>query len=380
MRERHAQAADWVERILGRECRLESASSDASFRRYWRIRPETRSYIVMDAPPVAADIERFVCIAERLRALGLNTPQVYAQEPDQGLLLLGDLGTRCYLDALDQENVDRLYGDALAALAVIQACASTEGLPRYDSPFLRRELELFRDWLLIHYLGWELSDLENGVLESAFEFLVEHALEQPQVCVHRDFHSRNLMVTTPPSPGILDFQDAVVGPVTYDPVSLLRDCYIAWPRERVEDWAQGYAALAVHSGILRPEDEDRFMTWFDLMGVQRHLKASGIFARLKIRDHKPGYLADIPRTLGYVLEVAPAYPELRALADLIRERVLPELPIMEFPSGPSSKHQDQDKDAQQDAIQNKGKHADFLDEMEKEMDGEVSDDEGQHSA
>jgi len=324
MQERHALSADWVEHILGGECRLDPVAGDASSRRYWRVCLDDRSYILMDAPPVTADIERFVRIAERLRALGLNTPRIYAQEPDRGLLLLADLGTRLYLDVLDQENADRLYGDALAALAVIQACASTEGLPRYDGPFLHRELALFRDWLLVRQLGWELSDAENAVLESAFEFLIGQALEQPQVCVHRDFHSRNLMVTAPPSPGILDFQDAVAGPVTYDPVSLLRDCYIAWPREQVEDWAQGYATLAVHSGILRPEDKDRFMTWFDLMGVQRHLKASGIFARLNVRDHKPGYLADTPRTLGYVLEVTPAYPRLTALADLIRERALPE--------------------------------------------------------
>jgi len=327
MQERRALLADWVGHVLGKECRLEPVAGDASSRRYWRVRTDGRSYILMDAPPVAADIERFVRIAERLRALGLNIPQIYAQAPDRGLLLLADLGTRLYLEVLDQENVDRLYGDALAALAVIQACASTEGLPQYDGPFLHRELALFRDWLLIRQLGWELSDLENAMLESAFEFLIEHALEQPQVCVHRDFHARNLMLTAPPSPGILDFQDAVAGPVTYDPVSLLRDCYIAWPREQVEEWAQGYVTLAVHSGILHPEDKDRSMTWFDLMGVQRHLKASGIFARLNVRDHKPGYLADIPRTLGYVLEVAPKYPRLTALADLIHERVLPDLPV-----------------------------------------------------
>jgi len=326
MQERHARLADWVGQVLGRECRLEPVAGDASSRRYWRVRPDdAHSYILMDAPPIAADIERFVRIAERLRALGLNTPQIHAQEPDQGLLLLADLGPRLYLEVLDRGNVDRLYGDALATLAVIQACASTAGLPRYDGPFLYRELALFRDWLLVRQLGWELSDAQNAVLESAFEFLIAQALEQPQVCVHRDFHSRNLMVTDPPSPGILDFQDAVAGPVAYDPVSLLRDCYIAWPREQVEDWAQGYATLAVHSGILRPEDQDRFMTWFDLMGVQRHLKASGIFARLEVRDHKPGYLADIPRTLGYVLEVAPRYSRLTVLADLIRERVIPEL-------------------------------------------------------
>jgi len=280
----------------------------------------------MDAPPGVEDIERFVEIAGRLRSLGLRTPEVYAREPSQGLLLLDDLGTRLYLDALDEDNVDRLYGDALAALAVIQACASTEGLPDYDGPFLRREMDLFREWLLIRQLGWGLSAADRETLEHAFEFLATSALEQPRVCVHRDFHSRNLMVTPPPSPGILDFQDAVAGPVTYDPVSLLRDCYIAWPRERVEDWARGYASLAVQSGILRKEHEGRFMTWFDLMGVQRHLKASGIFARLNIRDGKPGYLGDIPRTLGYVVEIAPDYPQLTALADLIRERVLPELP------------------------------------------------------
>jgi len=340
MRERRALVGDWARHVLGGECRLEPVSGDASSRRYWRVRPDARSYILMDAPPVAADIERFVRIAGRLRALGLNAPRVYAQEPEQGLLLLADLGPRLYLDVLDRENVDRLYGDALAVLAVIQARAATEGLPRYDGPFLHRELALFRDWLLVRQLGWELSDAENAVLASAFEFLVEHALEQPQVCVHRDFHSRNLMVTAPPSPGILDFQDAVVGPVTYDPVSLLRDCYIAWPREQVENWARGYATLAMNSGILRPEDADRFMTWFDLMGVQRHLKASGIFARLNLRDYKPGYLADIPRTLGYVLAVAPAYPRLTTLADLIRERVLPDLPVTGPPPGlfSTSKH------------------------------------------
>lgn len=333
---------DWIGGALGcGECSLEPASGDASSRRYWRTRLDGRSYILMDAPPVAEDIERFVRIAGRLRSLGLNTPEIYAGEPNEGLLLLGDLGTQLYLDALDEETVDRLYGDALAALAVIQACASTADLPGYDGPFLRREMELFREWLLVRHLGWQLSDADNAALELAFDFLEASALEQPRVWVHRDFHSRNLLVTTPPSPGILDFQDAVIGPVTYDPVSLLRDCYIAWPRERVEDWARGYAALAVQSGILRKEHETRFMPWFDLMGIQRHLKASGIFARLSIRDGKRGYLADIPRTLGYVLQVAPNYPELAELADLIRDRVLPRLPVEHTPgiavSGPSSR-------------------------------------------
>jgi len=326
MPERRDQLLEWVEKVLGRgDYSLEPTSGDASFRRYWRLCRGGHSLVVMDAPPVAEDIERFVRIAGRLRALGLNTPEVYAEEPRQGLLLLSDLGAKPYLDALDNENADRLYGDALAALTAIQACASTQGLPLYDGPFLRREMELFREWLLHGHLGLALSGEDNEALDRSFDFLLESALEQPRVFVHRDYHSRNLMVTQPPSPGILDFQDAVAGPVTYDPVSLLRDCYISWPRKRVEDWARGYAALAVQSGILRKGDERRFVPWFDLMGVQRHLKASGIFARLNIRDGKPGYLADIPRTLTYVLDVAPAYPDLEALAELIRERVLPGL-------------------------------------------------------
>jgi aminoglycoside/choline kinase family phosphotransferase len=326
MRQRHFLLSNWARTILGGQCSLEPASGDASFRRYWRVRLDDRSYILMDAPPDVEDIERFERIAGRLRSLGLRAPEVYARQPDQGLLLLSDLGTQRYLDALDEENVDRLYGDALAALAVIQACASTEGLPAYDGPFLRREMELFREWMLRRQLGWEPSTGDEAALDRAFDFLEASALEQPRVCVHRDFHSRNLMVTAPPSPGILDFQDAVTGPLTYDLVSLLRDCYIAWPRERVEDWARGYAVLSLQSGILRREDEARFMTWFDLMGVQRHLKASGVFARLNIRDGKPGYLADVPRTLGYVVEIAPAYPELAELADLIGDSVLPRLP------------------------------------------------------
>ena len=339
MEERNALLKGWVKGVLGADCLLEPASGDASFRRYWRARLDGRTYVLMDAPPDAEAIERFVRIAGRLRSLGLNAPEVYAEEAAQGLLLLSDLGTRLYLDALDEDSADRLYGDALAALATIQARAPTEGLPLYDGPFLRREMDLFRDWLLVRQLGLELSSAEDAALARALVFLEASALEQPQVCVHRDFHSRNLLVTAPPSPGILDFQDAVVGPVTYDPVSLLRDCYIAWPRERVEDWARGYATLAVQSGILREEHEDRFITWFDLMGVQRHLKASGIFARLNIRDAKPGYLADIPRTLGYVLQVAPSYPELTGLAELIENAVLPRLTFasadLDEPSEPS---------------------------------------------
>jgi len=326
MVERYASMTAWVGNVLGRrDCTLEPASGDASARRYWRVRADGQSYVLMDAPPIPADIERFVALAARLRALGLNTPEVHAGAPAQGLLLMSDLGTESYLEALDAERANRLYGDALAALAVIQACASTAGLPPYDGPFLRREMDLFPEWLLTRHLGWVLSDADQALLDRTFARLAASALEQPRVFVHRDFHSRNLMVTPPPSPGILDFQDAVIGPVTYDLVSLLRDCYIAWPRQRVEAWAHGYGTLAVRSGILREDLQDSFLAWFDLMGIQRHLKASGIFARLAIRDGKGGYLGDIPRTLGYVVEVAAGYPDLEPLADLVGERVLPAL-------------------------------------------------------
>jgi aminoglycoside/choline kinase family phosphotransferase len=324
MPERRILLEQWLNEKLGiDEYRLSPASVDASFRRYWRVHQSERTYVAMDAPPGLEDIERFVHIAKRWRSLGLNTPQIYAQERNLGFVLLDDLGTRVYLDELNDDSADRLYGDAFGSLVVIQACADVEGLPEYDEVFVRRELELFRDWLLNRHLGLRLSARENRTLDGAFDLLVSNALEQPRVCVHRDFHSRNLMVTSPPSPGILDFQDAVHGPVTYDLVSLLRDCYIAWPTERVDQWAWGYFQLAVQSGILRPEHEKLFLAWFDLMGVQRHLKASGIFARLAIRDGKTGYLTDIPRTLSYVTEIASSYPILHPFAELVRGKVLP---------------------------------------------------------
>jgi aminoglycoside/choline kinase family phosphotransferase len=268
-----------------------------------------------------------VYISHLLRDLGLHVPEILAEDTAQGFLLLSDLGSRLYLGELNEANVDRLYGDALGALATLQGCGPTESnLPRYGRRLLLAEMSLFRDWLLGTHLEMTLNDSERQRLEESFESLVANALEQPVVCVHRDFHSRNLMVSDHHNPGILDYQDAVIGPVTYDLVSLLRDCYIDWPRSRVEGWARGYYELARQTGILRPGDADEtcFLRWFDLMGVQRHLKAAGIFARLNHRDGKPGYLADIPRTLGYVQAVSQRYPELADLG-LITERALARL-------------------------------------------------------
>jgi aminoglycoside/choline kinase family phosphotransferase len=326
MDEREQALKSWLSRQPGLETfSLEPASGDASFRRYFRVKVPGGSYIAMDAPPENESCGPYVRIADAFAELGLNVPRIYAQDLEQGWLLLSDLGTRHYLEALNQSTVERLYGDALGALAVIQACGPREGLPPYDRQLLLREMGLFSEWLLLRQLSLTLSAEQAQMLDRVFALLADSALEQPRVCVHRDYHSRNLLVTGSPNPGILDFQDALLGPVTYDLVSLLRDCYLAWPRERVMEWVLGYLELAVQSGVLEPVPEGVFVRWFDLMGVQRHLKASGIFARLNLRDHKPGYLADIPRTLGYIVELGPDYPELADLEELIRERVLPSL-------------------------------------------------------
>jgi aminoglycoside/choline kinase family phosphotransferase len=327
--ERIAALKRWLEDELDfSEYTLNPASSDASFRRYFRVSHDGVSCIVMDAPPEREDTRPFVTVDRLLSDVGLNVPQIIDENPEQGYLLLGDLGSKSYLDALNEDTVERLYGDALAALAAIQICRPEDGvLPVYDRPLLMNEMQLFRDWLVGTHLGIELSEQDTDMLTTTFALLAGNALEQPQVVVHRDYHSRNLMVTASNNPGILDFQDAVIGPVTYDLVSLLRDCYISWPRERVEEWALGYLDLALQSGILREEQEDpeQFLHWFDLMGVQRHLKAAGIFARLNHRDGKSGYLADIPRTLAYVVEVAERHTELLALGEFVSDCVLERL-------------------------------------------------------
>lgn len=329
MPERLQQLKRWLESELDfSEYTLTPASADASFRRYFRVVHQGDSYVVMDAPPEKENSRPFIAISKMLFDVGLNVPAVMDSDLQQGFLLLSDLGSRPYLDELNADSVERLYGDALSALATIQTCIPGSGdLPPYDHALLIAEMELFREWLLGRHLGITPDTAQAAVIDAAFALLAENALQQPRVCVHRDYHSRNLMVTERNNPGILDFQDAVVGPVTYDLVSLLRDCYIEWPRAQVEDWALGYQELALQSGILREEHDDpaRFLRWFDLMGMQRHLKAAGIFARLNHRDGKPGYLGDIPRTLGYVVEVAGRYEELAGFAMFVDREVMSRL-------------------------------------------------------
>ena len=299
------------------------ASEDASFRRYFRVSWDGQTAIVMDAPPDKENCAVFMDITARLLPCGVNVPAIRANNLELGFLLIDDLGTELYLDVLNNDNADRLYGDAIDSLVRFQDSAETRGLPEYDERLLRQEMSLFSDRLLGRHLRIETTAAVNRLLADLFTLLVNNAREQPKVFVHRDYHSRNLLLNRR-NPGIVDYQDAVYGPVSYDLVSLLKDCYIKWPPDRVQSWLlefRGECRLtaAVNAGA------EQLRRWFDLMGVQRHLKASGIFARLLHRDNKAGFIGDIPRTLSYILDLEPDYPELQPLSGLIREQVLPAL-------------------------------------------------------
>ena len=296
-----------------------AASADASFRSYWRVRQGERSWVVMNAPPDKEDVAPFLDIAARLRRAGLNAPEVLAQDLEQGFLLLSDLGVRTYLPELDETRVESLYGDAVDALLVMQTRVDSSGLPAYDSARLRTEMELFETWFLRRHLSHEVSGRDAELIEACMSSLLRSALEQPTRFVHRDYHSRNLMIVPSANPGIIDFQDAVIGPVTYDLVSLLKDCYIQWPRARVHDWAEDYRRRLVAAGVVEV-GSTRWRRWFDWMGLQRHLKVLGIFARLNYRDGKAGYLKDLPLVLHYTLDVCARYGELAAFGEWLEER------------------------------------------------------------
>lgn len=324
---RRAALHSWLAAQLGAgEFETQPASGDASFRRYFRVRHAGRSWIAMDAPPEHEDCRPYVAVAERLREHGLNAPRVRHRDLDRGFLLLDDLGDMQYLSSLDESTAERLYGDALEALFVMQTTVPASELPPYDEALLRGEMQLFVDWFLGRHLGLDLTGEARAVIDRTFRHLVDSALEQPRVFVHRDYHSRNLMVCEPDNPGILDFQDAVCGPVTYDLVSLLRDCYIAWPDERVRGWTDRHYRRLLESATV-DADAETFRRWFDWMGAQRHLKAIGIFARLNHRDGKPAYLGDIPRTFSYLDEVCSRWPELGGFHRLLGElRIAERLP------------------------------------------------------
>ncbi len=300
---------------------LRPASADASFRRYLRIDGPagTPSLIVMDAPPPQEDVRPFVDIAARIEAAGLNGPKILAADVERGFLLLNDLGQRLYLDALAQgstQDCDTLMREAISALVQWQLKVGTTGLPRYDAPLLHRELQLFPDWCVQREYAITWSDAQQKTWGTITEHLVQRALSQPVVAVHRDWMPRNLMVADP-NPAILDFQDAVLGPITYDVASLLRDAFISWDEEREIDWAARYWEQARKAGLAVHEDFGLFWRDLEWMGLQRHLKVLGIFCRLKHRDGKPKYAEDLPRFFAYVTRVSQRYRELVPLLSLI---------------------------------------------------------------
>jgi aminoglycoside/choline kinase family phosphotransferase len=325
---RLASLTQWVLGDLGfAGATIAPASADASFRRYFRVTQGADSYIVMDAPPDKEDSGPFLQVARILGSMNLNAPMILARDMQRGFLLLSDLGSRQYLDALSLDGAaDELYADALKALCIMQTAAPavSRGLPRYDHAMLLREMELLPEWFLTRHLGLTLTARERAMLKELFESLTQAAVSQPACFVHRDYHSRNLLVTAENNPGILDFQDAVWGPVTYDLASLLKDCYIAWPPARVRQWVLGYRESLLEAGFKLDADGAQFLRWFDLVGLQRHIKVLGIFARLFYRDGKSQYLKDLPRVLAYTRAAASMYPESAALAEFIVSRIDPE--------------------------------------------------------
>ncbi len=300
---------------------FQHASEDASFRRYFRVRHSNGQNIVMDAPPVSENIRAFVDIARLLEQAGVHSPKVLAQNLSQGFLLLEDLGHKTFLDQVTEQSAETLYQSALDCLFKLQSRlpAPHLPLPAYDETLLEKELAIFSQWFVDRHCGLSMP---ANLQQSLNALLIDSALEQPQFFVHRDFHSRNLMIVEDNGPAVIDFQDAVIGPVTYDLVSLLRDCYIRWPEETIEDWLNPYYQRLLSAGlILTPWPV--FRQWFDLMGLQRHLKAIGIFARLNYRDGKPDYLADIPRTLSYIRQVCAKYPSLSEFNQFLTEQLVP---------------------------------------------------------
>ena len=317
--ERLTQVKTWLQQVIpGEIYTLAPASSDASFRRYFRISLPNRSLIVMDAPPQQENCAPFVHVAQLFNAAGVHVPEILAQDLAQGFLLLSDLGADTYLSRLNNQTADALYGDANRALIQIQLASQPDQLPAYDAALLLREMRLFPDWYIAKHLQVQLSPSQTAVLENALQLILANVLAQPAVYVHRDYHARNLMVSDL-NPGVLDFQDAVYGPVTYDLVSLYKDAYIAWDEERILDWTVRYWEAAKRAHLPVAEDFGAFYRDFEWMGMQRHIKVLGIFARLYHRDGKDGYLKDMPLVLDYLRKACERYRALGPFLELLDE-------------------------------------------------------------
>lgn len=317
----------WVARELKcapESIQLTSIASDAGFRRYFRFRSPSQ-WLAVDAPPQTEDTHQFVTLARYLSSHNVNTPKIFAAEESAGFLLVEDFGDELLHRQLSPTNAAARYQQTFSALLSLQACPDEPALiPRYDLALLRRELEIFSEWFVGNLLGYNLSPTEIAMLDALFVDLENNALEQPQTLVHRDFHSRNLLVRADSTLGVIDFQGALWGGCTYDLVSLLRDCYIRWPAEQVNAWVLDYRQTAINAGLLDINvTEQTYLRWFDAMGLQRHIKVLGIFARLNLRDHKPHYLKDLPLVIRYTLEVAQRYPDFKPFADWFIAQLLP---------------------------------------------------------
>ena len=322
--ERVPQLVDWLESILGNTPEsIEFASEDASFRRYFRIGNNGSSFVAMDAPADLEEFEAYIRIAKKFKHIGLNVPDIFAADHENGFALITDFGNTTYLERLSRANADALYEDAIDSLVLLQKATRTdvEFLPPYSCEMIVSEMELFREWYLKYHLKKAVSPAISDVLDHTFEILRAKAAEQPKVWVHRDYHSRNLMVVQNDNPGILDFQDAVYGPVSYDLVSLLRDCYIVWDQETIDQWIHLYLNKARQAGLEFEFDRWQFIEWFDWVGIQRHIKVAGIFSRLNYRDKKSKFLEDIPTVMAYIESVAKKYPELRELHELVSKLI-----------------------------------------------------------
>lgn len=307
---------------------LQSLGGDAGFRRYFRYQTPSH-WLAVDAPPATEDTVQFLAVARLLEQQGVRSPRVAAADPAQGFLLVEDMGDQLFFRAVNPDNADGLYQQAINCLIQLQGCQDAPIIPRYDRALLRRELEIFSEWFVGQLLGYSLDADELQQLDHLFVQLEDNSLTQPQTFVHRDYHSRNLLLldsdpaNQKSSLGVIDFQGALWGGVTYDLVSLLRDCYLRWPAARVKQWALDYRQQAMAADIIPSVSEAEFLRWFDWLGLQRHIKVLGIFARLNLRDGKNGYLKDLPLVIRYTLEVAENYAELRQFADWFRDKLLP---------------------------------------------------------
>ena len=327
MTERKNALEQWLRMNCGQEfVTLQPMPGDASFRRYFRIHTKKGSFVVMDAEPPREDCRSYIAIANSLRHIGLHVPDIFHAEEEQGFLLLTDFGDMTYLKALNNQNADQLYTIALHALVTLQTCqgVAEKPIPFFTSHFMWQEWQWCKEWFLGKWLDLSLGKEEKH-LDDCYALIVESAVSQPQVFMHRDFHSANLMVLPNTQVGILDFQDALIGPVTYDVVSLLRDCYIEWPDDLVREWVLEYWNQSCKAGIVQNVNQAVFLKWFDWMGIERHLKVLFTFARKHVRDGQSSYLKHIPQALNYLLHVSACYAELAPLHRYFAHVVQPAL-------------------------------------------------------